>query len=561
MQNFNGNVEDLLLDKAVDPLSLEEIAALSRIEKLDVKNFTEADVREEVINQILQILGYKKGQDYSVDREKHIRFVGKTHRYIDYNLTLWNKNFWLIEAKKPLLNKASFGYKELSQALEYAAHPDIDVALVVLCDGLKFEVFDRERSVETPILKVKISELTLNFQKIKKILSPVQVWFFYRRRVIRAIDRAFEKECNQNRVDEFKEIIDSNLGRKRAKVLENFQQSKNIDKSSYEENLAKASVNEIVDAHFFYPQSVFSIGVMTRSLIVDCERNSSFSVFYKIFPDSVRDVNDLYYSYALQFLIDAKNKNLSVNWLPGWLGGHSSRELSSAIKILIGYCLTHFGEDPARKTVMLAANVYRRIFKILAVISPYQKKMAESQHLLTRYSRPEFSLEQILSSVEQHSISSWQWLSVNATDNFVRKFQAENGKFNSNLAKQSLQQLWKLELELLIKNPNYKEILQECNFGECFPTEVSGVVYDNFGHHCLCILENYADWKEYSINIHRNDIEKLAELGSWAANNFLGNDDANKAQKTLNFSLIAERFFFGDMTQAVATAEVYGYKK
>ncbi len=50
-------------------------------------------VREEIINPILRIMGHRKGDFSSVDREKHISFAGKTSKYIDYNLTLWESNF------------------------------------------------------------------------------------------------------------------------------------------------------------------------------------------------------------------------------------------------------------------------------------------------------------------------------------------------------------------------------------------------------------------------------------------------------------------------------------
>uniref|UniRef100_UPI00117862E9 type I restriction enzyme HsdR N-terminal domain-containing protein n=1 Tax=Crenothrix polyspora TaxID=360316 RepID=UPI00117862E9 len=188
MNSLDLNSNTLLLNKKLSSLSEPDLVELKRIEGLDVTNFSEQDVREEIINQLLRILGYKKNQDYSVDREKHIRFLGKTNRYIDYNLTLWEKNFWIIEAKKPIKkansNKSHFTYKELSQVVEYAIHPDINAALVVLCDGVEIEVFDREQNVEEPLLRVSIKNLSKEFDKLRNLLCPLHVWFFYKRRVI-----------------------------------------------------------------------------------------------------------------------------------------------------------------------------------------------------------------------------------------------------------------------------------------------------------------------------------------------------------------------------------------
>jgi len=174
------NLDQLLLQKVAEPPSSDQVAELERISDLNVDGFKEADVREEIINPLLRIIGYRKGNEYSVDREKHIKFVGATSRYIDYSLTLWEQDFWLIEAKRPKPSQKSFGYEDASQAFEYASHPDIRAALVVLCDGIKLELFDREENVEAPILSILIKNIVHEYHKLATYLSPLNVWFFYR---------------------------------------------------------------------------------------------------------------------------------------------------------------------------------------------------------------------------------------------------------------------------------------------------------------------------------------------------------------------------------------------
>ena len=266
----------LLLEKAPPPLKESDIEELKRIEKLDVTGFIEEDVRAEIIETILRILGYRKGEDFSVDRGKHIRFLGKSSRFIDFNMTLWNKNFWLIEAKRPLPQKAEFDYEELSQALQYALHPQIEAALVVLCDGVKLEVFDREQDLEKPLLRLSINTISEKFVELQKLLSPINIWFFYKRRVIRAIDRAFEHEINQSRVNEFRQIVDNRLNEKRSLILKNFQKMKLSEQNTYTEHLKKASVDEIIDIHFFYPQTLPDMNVMFENLVSVCKERSSF---------------------------------------------------------------------------------------------------------------------------------------------------------------------------------------------------------------------------------------------------------------------------------------------
>ncbi|MDD2594110.1 MAG: hypothetical protein PHT45_07205, partial [Bacteroidales bacterium] len=88
MINTLDTIEKLLTHKRLDPLNNEDLKELNTIQQLNVVGFSEADVREEIINPILKILGYRKGQYFSVDREKHLSFLGKKSKYIDYNLTL-----------------------------------------------------------------------------------------------------------------------------------------------------------------------------------------------------------------------------------------------------------------------------------------------------------------------------------------------------------------------------------------------------------------------------------------------------------------------------------------
>jgi hypothetical protein len=203
------SVNDLLLQsKRLEPLAEAAKAEIAKIQSLDVTGFSEEEVRTYVINPIVRILGYDKGTIFSADLEHPVKFLGK-NLFPDYQLALWSENFWLIEAKKPRPRAPTFKYKELVQAIQYSVHPSINAALVVLCDGVKLEVFDREVSVEAPLLHVEIKNLLRDFDKIRAILEPIQVWFFQKRRIVRLLDKVFNKEFNMNRVEEFSELLDA----------------------------------------------------------------------------------------------------------------------------------------------------------------------------------------------------------------------------------------------------------------------------------------------------------------------------------------------------------------
>lgn len=337
------------------------------------------------------------------------------------------------------------------------------------------------------------------------------------------------------------------MNEKRSQILENFRALKLSEKDQYGEQLKVASTDEIVDIHFFIDQSQSHINTMIGSLVTSCEQRSAFPVMYKIFPDEPRDVNDCFYMHALVFLMTLEKMNAHINWLPAWLkedGGVN--EIRSAIARLIPLCLSSFEQDTSRKVVLLAANAYRRIFKLLAMLLPDQQRMAKVQHLLTRYSAPEFSWEQIISSPERHAILAWEQLTLFATAEFVRKHSLENHRFNSTLAEQGLRELWALESGLLGSVENYQALLSAHNFGEIHSTEASSVVYDNLGHCCLCVLKQFPEWRDYVLAQHNNEVQLLARMGSWSARELLGGKLGEGDWDAMKDEELADRFFYGD---------------
>lgn len=546
--------EALLLHKELPELEPRQLEELARIEKLDIENYTEADIRAEVIDPIVRILGYQKGQFSSVDREKHIRFLGKTHKYIDYSFTLWQENFWIIEAKRPL-NGDHFGYSELSQATEYAIHPAINASIIVLCDGIKLEIFDREEDLENPIVTIKIVNLSRDFHFLRKILSPANIWFFYKRRVLRSIDKAFEVEFNQSRANEFLEIIERRFAEKTNQIRKNFQEMQ-FDHDTYAQQLATATLDEIIDIHYFMPQSVISVRVMNSAITDKLEQDGAYQVFSKLMPSYYREFNTNYYMYLLQFLIELDQKKVDLPYLPCWLFEQENSTPESLTKKLIKYMLTYFEEDEQRKIILLASSAYRRIYKMISVIEPHIHKFAEAKHLLTRLHHSEFSWEQIVSSPERNIVFDLYLQSLHATTQFVKKFSKDKHNFKSELAKQQLNELWSIERAIFAKYPNYLELMNERDYGELHPTEAIDVVYDDLAHNCLCILEKYPKWKKYVRDNHYDLVVDSSALGSWSAIKIVGN--ATKEKEYLD-SIRVQRFFFGDVTTYQELSEKYGY--
>src|SRR3546814_6455602 len=87
--------------------------------------------------------------------------------FIDYSMTLWSESFWVIEAKKVKRDELRFTATEIQRVLRYAAHPDINAALLVLCDGRVFEVYDREESLVKPVARVEVQNLADEFHVLQ----------------------------------------------------------------------------------------------------------------------------------------------------------------------------------------------------------------------------------------------------------------------------------------------------------------------------------------------------------------------------------------------------------
>lgn len=538
--------EVLQLYKRLDPLAPGSLEELRRVEVLDVSSFTEAEVRAYVIDPIVRALGYSKGTDFSVDLEHKIGFLGK-NKFPDYKLNLWQEDFWLIEAKRPRSDEG-FDYKDLAQAIEYAGHPSINAALVVLCDGMKIEVFDRETSLTESIVHIPRERITREFDKLRYLLEPWQMWFFQKRRIIRMIDKVFNHEFNMNRVEEFKNLVSDRLAGKRLLILDNFRKQVSPDSQAERDVISGASVDDLVEIHMFQQHCHSTINVLTATLANQDPRRA-FQALYRLFPDKARDLSDTYVGHSLAFLMELDRQGVeTVQFLPKWLapGTQMNADLKAAIRRLIYLCLTYFSDDEPRRLILLAAAAYRRVFKILLMLSEAQWAVAEIRHFIQRFETPERSWRQIIGSPEGQALGMLNASAMMATYRFVKGLQPVDGAFKVEVAKLQLREIWDMEKKLLTQIPNYPKIRRERDLGELHPTEWCCVTYDFLGHLVLCLLPRFPEWKDYILQNHLPEVRALANLQSWAAKELLVVENG-ELEDTLDDQFLADRFFMGDV--------------
>ena len=544
--SFTGalTISDLLQHKALPPLDHQAEAALERIQLHDVTEFKEADVREEIISPLLMALGYDKQTYFSIEREKDIQLLGRKN-FLDYNLTLWNENFWLMEAKRPKAKGAQFGFAEIKQAIGYAVHPEINAALVVLCDGRKIAVFDREENQREPVLTVEIANLKEDFDKLRAILDPWQVWFFEKRRIVRLLDKVFNKEFNAGRVEEFKELVCRRLDSKKRIVIDNMRSvlPHSDDTDEADKILRASNPRDLIEGTFFLQCSKRSAMTIAETLVRHCRRDA-FEVLHRVFPDHARDMNDNYCMHALNYLIHLSDENVKVNWLPAWLG--SKNDLGEAVRTFVENCLNHFSSDPSRRNILLCASGLRRLLKLITVVDECLWSVGRVRHVLDRYREPEDSWAQLLSSPERHNLLMLDGHANYAVARLVRECSDGMGRPRPRTIELRLRELWTTESIILESVQSYQELLEERAMGEIHPTEGTDVVYDSLGHGVLCIMDYHEKWKNYVLGCHRGDVEVLARLGSWQARKWLG-FDVESSCPSLRDQQIADRFFLGDV--------------
>ena len=473
---------------------------------------------------------------------------------LDYSMNLWSENFWLIEAKSAKRKCAGFSAANIAQAVGYAVLPEINAALVVLCDGRQIAVFDREQSQTDAMLTVDVLELQTRIDELRAVLSPWQVWFFEKRRILRQLDKVFDKEFNMERVEEFKSLVSERLDSKRRSVLENMRAIMNEpDRADDTTNSIRSSGPvDIIEGWFMMPQTARSTETIAHMLVGHCNP-SSFSVLYRMFPDTPRTMNDHYCMQALSFLIHLNRDSALVQWLPQWLGG--GKDLTAGVKTFIELCITQFSSDPARRIVLLCGAALRRLLKLRMVADASSLQIGETLHALNRHLVREDAWAQLLSSPPRELLLALDTLVVEGLAAFMHRCSDTNGHLKSEMAHQQLRAIWQVELALLDALPNYAELVSERGMREVCDTAAVDVVYDHLGHGALCVIDEHDDWRQYVLASHASDVETLARMGSWQARRWLSGDDAPYGPPP--DQAVADRFFLGDIQTFRKLREAY----
>lgn len=537
---------DFLMSKQIQPPTESQKEELSKISKYDVTKYSEADVRAVIIDPVVKILGYEKEQDFSVNRERHLKVLDGD-LYIDYELTLWKESFWVIEAKKVNRDKQKFTKAELLQALGYAAHPDINAALMVLCDGRVFEIYDRELSLTSPVERVEVAELVGNFEKLQRYLSPWQAWFFQKRRIPRLVDKVMDREMTVGRIEELRGSINDRLDLKQAIARENRRAL--LSEIDLDEERRKyfssLDLPDLVEDLMFAVRSSSDVSTIVKT-IVEKGGKHGFCALVRIFDERPRNMNDCFVFYSLRVLIEYESSEHKPTWLPQWLTGNAqAADLETAIKNLIKLTLDSFSADKARQIILQYSSCVRRISKILLAVLPEASSHGQFSHRQIRHFVDELSDLQLMSTPQRASLLSLDTMQHYLTSMFIRQHRDERREFNVAGALTALKDAWATEKALLQDGTDYRNSLKGRKLDdELYPTEVNWVAYDNLAHTVLCSLETSEKWMDYVKATHHSDLLRVAAMGSWKARELLGE---NVAVPSVSDQDYADRFFHGNI--------------
>jgi len=545
--------EDLLNHKALVPLTDQQIDRIKEIASLDVSKFKEASVRAHIIDPIVRILGYTKiDESFKPEEERSIKFQHRNNE-IDYSLTFWEKDFWIIEAKRPR-NSDNFPKEDFYQAIRYSAHPEINAAIFILCDGIRFQIWDREFSLKEPIETIKICELEKEFDKIRALLAPWNAWFFQKRRVLRNFQSTIELEMNYKRAEELKEEVRRQFDTLRPKILNNYRREFDFKKSNAERVKFINSCDEatIIEVYFFENHPAIIWEACSDRLVELYKESNSFQILHRMLPDHTpRPVNEHYFAHVLHFLITLKKSGVSqIRYAPKALSNNNFNvpsDIDLVIHNLIKHCLTNFVGFSPYNLILKYSMAARRLSKLMILNMPFFESLGKMQHALTRFYVDEKQPSQIYSSNAGQMLNILTTMQLGATAVFVRNNQDKNREFKTQAAKNQINDVINTENQLMKSGFDFEQACKDLELNEIQDTKILGTKYDPTAHSCLCILtEIFQDYQD-SLKANFNDeILFLARMGSWSALKLLGYNRTDSNLPKLSDDELSNYFGFED---------------
>ena len=544
------NPTDLLLYKRIPAPTAEMLAHLERVvnqtSKIakDYSKYSEADVREEVVVDLVRFLGYSKGDTFGVDRELSFAVGDKTKKYPDYALNVLGvEHHWILEAKKPSEKPESFKSKVINQALGYAAHPDANAALIALCDGRRFTLYDREISLETPVLDFELKNINDHALDLLAWLGPWQTFYFEKRRAIRGIERALKGEVTSGRVDDFRQAANRAIDAGQRKVWENRRKfTGNSKKENLREAFKDIPTSSLIKTYFYDPV-INTVFYEVAQKAIEDSRVASQGICLAALPENLPLLTPNFLPNLLRTFLMMKAENCPHPFFPSWLGGSS--DWNEGITSIIDCCLTRFENDPGRQTSLNYFTGMHRLTRALHISLPLTSHSSHLRYRLNQFDSNELSSLAVMDSPTRQSILEVDHIAKMVTLQLIRENRDKHGATKIETLKQSLSEIWAIE-GAMVEKKGYSALVKEADRGEIYPIPIIGRRYDWQLEHSLCVISEYPEQIEYAQTKHTKIIEEAARMGSSAARKLIGVEQSSKL-RDLPSEWYAKRFFNDDV--------------
>jgi hypothetical protein len=147
----------------------------------DFARMNETDVREQILVDLLRVLGYRHSSPNDIITEQSLRYPAlalgrkkktdpKLRGKADYILEVEKRLRWVIEVKSPA---APLTDDDRDQAWSYAIHPEVKALFYLVTNGRAFELFRAGEGPGTgPVLAFTHEELRDNLRIVANVLSP-----------------------------------------------------------------------------------------------------------------------------------------------------------------------------------------------------------------------------------------------------------------------------------------------------------------------------------------------------------------------------------------------------
>lgn len=512
-------------------LTEQELKELERLSKLDFSDFSESDVREEFLVEILKILGYRKEFDYSISREEsyslHPLFssIGSSRIRLDYLCSLRKKYFWLIDAKKGKCTDKRYPPKievsEIHQAYFYSLHPEINCPYFIVSNGWYTNLYNRDSLDQdcNPLLSIKCSEIHDRFLELDNYVGSTQILPYLKREILNVIEKTLSVEIRIDRLDEFINEVEKSVAKIRPIVNKNSLELHNeqIHKGTpKEEELKNDDLYRLIYDVFQTPLNKvlldhYSKIIFTR-LTTDQKWGTQYLFFNKLLLKEAYCVYHRYYSAVLYFLLHLKK----MNFVPTNHPPFSS--LDDILQEWIDLCILGFKGRKDLHVMISFEMLFYRFGKRIFILSSKSRKSIQTRVQFEEFYFPE---ERITHHGPNEGATLIEMITKFVQCNlefiFIRYEDKKSRGLKAQLALQEFIEIRKLVEAIELETENeFKSIQEELGsaWSELFHYHEYGRNFDILGASICDVLLWHKDVSiQFIKDDHKEKIKLMAELG------------------------------------------------